>query len=89
MERRDWSIKLLKELIYIDSLDSYEKANNLVSWYTEYFSKSSINELDLELNDLKVLEELFYRNINFLKEQQKEAAEELKNIKKMKSFLKY
>ncbi len=89
MERRDWSIKLLKELIYIDSLDSYEKANNLVSWYTEYFSKSSINELDLELNDLKVLEELFYRNINFLKEQQKEAAEELKNIKKMKSFLKH
>ncbi len=89
MERRDWSIKLLKELIYIDSLESYEKANNLVSWYTEYFSKSSINELDLELNDLKVLEELFYRNINFLKEQQKEAAEELKNIKKMKSFLKH
>ncbi len=89
MERRDWSIKLLKELIYIDSLDSYEKANNLVSWYTEYFSKSSINDLDLEVNDLKVLEELFYRNINFLKEQQKEAAEELKNIKKMKSFLKH
>ena len=89
MERRDWSIKLLKELIYIDSLDSYEKANNLVSWYTEYFSKSSINDLDLELNDLKVLEELFYRNINFLKEQQKQAAEELKNIKKMKSFLKH
>ncbi len=89
MERRDWSIKLLKELIYIDSLDSYEKANNLVSWYTEYFSKSSINELDLELNDLKVLEELFYRNINFLKEQQKQSGEELKNIKKMKSFLKH
>lgn len=88
MERRDWSIKLLKELIYIDSLDSYEKANNLVSWYTEYFSKSSINDLDLELSDLKILEELFYRNINFLKEQQKQAAEELKNIKKMKSFLK-
>ena len=89
MERRDWSIKLLKELIYIDSLDSYEKANNLVSWYSEYFSKSSINELDLDVNDLKILEELFYRNINFLKEQQKEAAEELKNIKKMKSFLKH
>ena len=65
MERRDWSIKLLKELIYIDSLDSYEKTNNLVSWYTEYFSKSSINDLDLELSDLKILEELFYRNINF------------------------
>ena len=89
MDRRDWSIKLLKELIYIDSLDSYEKANNLVSWYSEHFSKSSINDLDLEVNDLKVLEELFYRNINFLKEQQKEAAEELKNIKKMKSFLKH
>ena len=89
MERRDWSIKLLKELIYIDSLDSYEKANNLVSWYTEYFSKSSINDLDLELSDLKILEELFYRNINFLKDQQNQAGEELKNIKKMKSFLKY
>lgn len=89
MERRDWSIKLLKELIYIDSLESYEKANNLVSWYSEYFSKSNINELDLEVNDLKVLEELFYRNINFLKEQQKQAGEELKNIKKMKSFLKH
>ncbi len=89
MERRDWSIKLLKELIYIDSLDSYEKANNLVSWYSEYFSKSSINELDLDVNDLKILEELFYRNINFLKEQQKVASEELKNIKKMKSFLKH
>ena len=89
MERRDWSIKLLKELIYIDSLDSYEKANNLVSWYSEYFSKSSINDLDLELSDLKILEELFYRNINFLKEQQKEASEELKNIKKMKSFIKH
>ena len=89
MERRDWSIKLLKELIYIDSLDSYEKANNLVSWYTEYFSKSSINDLDLELSDLKILEELFYRNINFLKEQQKQAGEELNNIKKMKSFLKH
>ena len=89
MERRDWSIKLLKELIYIDSLDSYEKANNLVSWYTEYFSKSSINDLDLELSDLKILEELFYRNINLLKEKQKQAGEELKNIKKMKSFLKY
>ncbi len=89
MERRDWSIKLLKELIYIDSLDSYEKANSLVSWYTEYFSKSSINDLDLEVNDLKVLEELFYRNINFLKHQKKEATEELKNIKKMKSFLKH
>lgn len=71
MERRDWSIKLLKELIYIDSLDSYEKANNLVSWYTEYFSKSSINDLDLELSDLKILEELFYRNINLEKSFQK------------------
>ena len=40
-------------------------------------------------SDLKILEELFYRNMNFLKEQQKQAGEELKNIKKMKSFLKY
>ena len=89
MERRDWSIKLLKELIYIDSLESYDKADSLVSWYSENFSEKNINDLDLELSDLKILEELFYRNINFLKEQQKQAGEELKNIKKMKSFLKY
>lgn len=89
MERRDWSIKLLKELIYIDSLESYDKANSLVSWYTEHFSESSINDLDLDTNDLQTLEELFYKNINFLKEQQKQASEEVKNIKKMKSFLKY
>ena len=73
----------------LPSINIIDKANNFVSWYTEYFSKSSINDLDLELSDLKILEELFYRNINFLKEQQKQAGEELKNIKKMKSFLKY
>lgn len=39
MERRDWSIKLLKELIYIDSLESYDKADSLVSWYSENFSE--------------------------------------------------
>ena len=86
MERRDWSIKLLKELIYIDSLDSYEKANNLVSWYTEYFSKSSINDLDLELSDLKILEELFYRNINFLKHHTAELKNALDESQKIKKF---
>ena len=27
MERRDWSLKALSELTYIDSLDSFEKAD--------------------------------------------------------------
>ncbi len=88
MERRNWSIKLLKELIYVDSLDSYEKANALVDWHNRYFKEDVFEKLDLDFNELKDLEELFYKNIIFLKEQQKEAGEEVKKIRKMKSFFK-
>ena len=65
MERRNRSLKALNELIYIDSLDSFEKGNALVNWYNDYLSENSIEEFDLELKDLKTLEELFFRNINF------------------------
>ncbi|MFW3411763.1 hypothetical protein ACN9J3_03385 [Aliarcobacter butzleri] len=88
MERRNRSLKALNELIYIDSLDSFEKGDALVNWYNDYLSESSIEEFDLELKDLKTLEELFFRNINFLKEIKEEARQELIRIKKVKSFLK-
>ena len=88
MERRNRSLKALNELIYIDSLDSFEKGNALVNWYNDYLSENSIEEFDLELRDLKTLEELFFRNINFLKEIKEETRQELIRIRKVKSFLK-
>lgn len=79
MERRDWSLKLLSELIYIDSLDSYEKADALVVWHNDYFKNhNTIESLDLNSKELENLEELFFRNLNFLKEQQNIASEDMK-----------
>ncbi|OCL97132.1 hypothetical protein [Arcobacter porcinus] len=88
MERRDWSLKLLKELRYIDSLDSYEKADSLVLWYEEHFTNNKIEDLDLEESELLIFEELFFKNLNFLKEQKEIARIDLQNLKKVKSFLK-
>lgn len=77
MERRDWSLKALSELIYIDSLESFEKADALVNWHKNYLTDDSIENFDLELNDLKKLEELFFKNINFLKKHKEETRQEL------------
>ncbi|WP_418184909.1 hypothetical protein ACNSOS_08185 [Aliarcobacter vitoriensis] len=88
MERRDKSLKILNELNYIDSLDSFDKANSLVVWYNDNFTHNAIEDLDLELSDLLRFEELFYKNLQFLKQQQAVARIELNKIKKMKSFLK-
>ncbi|OCL84042.1 MULTISPECIES: hypothetical protein [Arcobacteraceae] len=88
MERRDWSLKLLKELRYIDSLDSYEKADSLVLWYEEHFTNNKIEDLDLEESELLIFEELFFINLNFLKEQKEIARIDLQNLKKVKNFLK-
>ena len=88
MERRDRSLKALKELTYIDSLDSFEKADALVRWFDTYLKDDSIENFDLELDDLKRLEELFFKNINFLKNHKEETRQELVKMQKMKRFLK-
>ena len=88
MERRDRSLKALNELVYIDSFDSYEKADALLRWYDDYLSNTSIEDFDLELEDLKKLEELFFKNINFLKNHKEETRLELVKMQKMKRFLK-
>ena len=88
MERRDRSLKALKELTYIDSLDSYEKADALVRWFDTYLKDDSIENFDLELIDLKKLEELFFKSINFLKNHKEETRQELVKMQKMKRFLK-
>ena len=87
MERRDRSLKALNELVYIDSFDSYEKADALLRWYNDYFSNTSIEDFDLELEDLKKLEELFFKNINFLKNHKEETRLELIKMQKVKRFL--
>ena len=88
MERRDRSLKALKELIYIDSLDSFTKADALVRWFDDYLKDDSIENFDLELNDLKRLEELFFKSINFLKNHKEDTRQELIKMQKMKRFLK-
>lgn len=88
MERRDWSLIALSELTRIDSLDSFEKADALVKWFQDYLTDNQITDFDLEHNDLLKLSELFYKNINFLKNQKNIALEEIKRINKTKEFLK-
>ena len=88
MERRDRSLKALKELNYIDSLDSFAKADALVRWFDDYLKDDSIENFDLELDDLKRLEELFFKNINFLKNHKEDTRQELIKMQKMKRFLK-
>jgi len=89
MERRNWSVKALQELIYIDSLDSNEKADSLVRWHTKYLEDNKIEDFNLELSDLKYLEELFFKNINFLNKHKEDTRLELIKMKKMKRFLKH
>ncbi len=88
MERRDWSLKALNELTYVDSLESSEKADALVRWYENYLTNNTIEDFDLELKDLERVQELFFKNINFLKIHREETRQELVKMQKMKRFLK-
>ena len=87
MERRNRSLKALEELIYIDSLDSYERADALVRWNNKYLTDNKITDFDLEYSDLEKLHELFYKNINFLKDHKEETRTDMLSNKKMKRFL--
>ena len=89
MERRNRSLEAFKELIYIVSLESFTKADALVVWYDDYLKDDTIENFQLELSELKELEELFFKNINFLKNQKEETKDELAKIQKMKRFLKH
>ena len=87
MERRDWSLKGLSELNYLDSLDSNQRAQGLIRWVDKYLTKHTITEFDLELGDLKKLSELFYRNIVFLKDHKEHTRQELLRMRKLRSFV--
>lgn len=85
MERRDWSIKALNELVFVDSLDDDQRADGLVRWNEKYL-KEGIEVFDLELKDLETLHELFYKNISFLKEKKEKTRVLLAQTRKVKKF---
>lgn len=68
-------------------MDSFAKADAMVRWFDSYLKDDSIENFDLELNDLKKLEELFFKSINFLKNHKEETRQELIKMQKMKRFL--
>jgi len=86
MERRNWSLKALSELNYIDSLDDEEKITALESWFDLYLQKNTIQDFDLELSDLKRISEIFYKNINFLKKNKDLMSSQLQNQDKIRKF---
>ena len=88
MERRNWSLKALSELRYIDSLNPEQRAESLQDWVNQYLYKKDISDFDLELKDLNVLSELFYKNISFLKNHRMNMKEQIDNHKKIREFLK-
>jgi len=87
MERRDWSLKALEELNYIDSLDTEERAQALIRWNNKYLIEAKITDFDLEQDDLLKLSELFYKNIDFLKTHKEEVRQSMVENRKMKRFL--
>lgn len=87
MERRDRSLKALEELNYLDSLDTEERAQALVRWNNKYLIETKIIDFDLEQDDLLKLSELFYKNINFLKNHKEELRQSMVENRKMKRFL--
>ncbi|RXJ56379.1 hypothetical protein [Candidatus Marinarcus aquaticus] len=89
MERRDWSLKALKELQFLDSLDDQERADGLVRWGTKYISNEDESlDFDLEIQDLERLSELYYKNLQFLKNYKNKMQDQMRKNRKMQTFLK-
>jgi hypothetical protein len=87
MERRNWSLKALKSLQYIDSLDSELRASSLQKWVEDYLVDNHIEDFNLELQDLEYLSELFYKNISFLKQYRIDTKKQIDDQKKIREFL--
>jgi len=87
MERRNWSLKALQELQYIDTLDDNDRAVSLKKWVESNIDNAT-ESFDLELKDKKVLSELYYKNITFMKQHRNNMKQEIDNHKKIREFLK-
>ena len=87
MERRNWSLEALEKLQYIDSLDDEIRGKSLESWSKTYLqSKDFLLNLDFTQSELEKFSELFYKNINFLKEQKTKIQQDLKQTQNIKKF---
>ena len=87
MERRNWSLEALNALQYIDSLDSDEfKASSIERWVEKYLQNGFENIYELELNELLQFSELFYKNINFLKQHKEYLRQEIEKYGNIKKF---
>ena len=87
MERRDWSLKALEELNYLNSLDPDGRAEALISWVNTYLPKDGSFDFDLEIEDLVKMAELFSTNLNFLKKHKEDTRQKMSENKRMKKFL--
>ena len=87
MERRNRSVKALKELQYIDSLDDSERARGLERWAQNYLMHNEQLGFDLQHSELQQLQELYYKNIEFMKSYTKTLQSDMLENKKMKAFL--
>ncbi len=87
MERRNRSLESLHRLRYIDSLDCEPRADALALWVEECMSDVSIDNLDLESNELNELSELFFKNINFLKQHRINLKEQIESGRKIQQFI--
>jgi len=87
MERRNRSLVALKELNYLNSLEPDTRAKLLNDWIEEHLVQNDISDLDLELSDLKKLDELFFKNIAFMKVHRLNMKNEIDNYKKIREFL--
>ena len=95
MERRNWTLKSLEELIYIDSLDDEQKAESLVLWVEKYTQDETALKIEtsnfipiLNSSQLSTFLELFYKNIIFLKNRKIYIKSQIDSSSKIKSFLK-
>lgn len=87
MERRNRSLEAYQQLKYIDTLDDEERAFQLQRWVEKYISSDNKLDFDLEFNDLKILLELFYKNLDFIKKFNANLQKQMIETQKMKTYL--
>lgn len=88
MERRDWSLKALNELNFIDSLDSDERAEGLKRWSKNYLGQNDeFAKIDLTAEQLARFAELMQKNIYFLMQYRDNIKIQLHQNRDIKKFL--
>lgn len=87
MERRDWSLKALEELNFIDSLDDDERAEGLRRWTANYLAIDGMQSLSLNAVQLNRFAELMQKNIYFLKQHKDNIKAQIDQSRAIRKFL--